>query len=144
MKKILFTDSELLSGEEYNVPYYQLPKAIIKNSNLTLAQKFVYMELLDKVKQSKAFGKRINSKGQPYAEVSFIFLAESLGMSDRTVKDAIKVLIEEQLVVCSHGNYNKAKKKNDCNRYYVFLPVGLVEEVDEIQSVIDDEIPDEI
>lgn len=143
MKKLLYVDQGDIRDND--IQFYQLPKAIVKNKNLTLAQKFVYMELLDKVKYSASEGKKVNSKGQPYAEVSIIRLAENLGVSDRTVKDAIDILIEEKLIFCSRGKYKKSKKKNDCNRYYVYLPVGPIEEVDEVpEEIIDEEIPDEI
>lgn len=138
MKHQLFTGPELPEG----TAYYIMPKSVMRNKNLTPAQKLVYMELLDKVRQSLYKGIRINSKGQPYAEISYTSLAENLGMSDRTVKDAVLKLIEEKLIFCNHGSYKKEKKKNDCNRYYVYIPVHN-EEIDE-DGRIEESVPESV
>lgn len=95
--------------------FYQVPKSVMK-MNLTSDAKVLLVELLDKVKLSMLPQNKKNFQekdGTPFVRMSQAKMSEFLGKSAKTVRKAIRQLIEAKLIV------QKRIGLGCCNIYYV-------------------------
>ncbi|MCQ6527472.1 replication initiator protein A [Bacillus mycoides] len=119
---------KLRDKEQKTGVYYSTPKVIYKGekyrTKLSLTQKAIYQELYD-ISMKALHDNQVDSKGNVYIEVSYIFIATALDISEGTVRNNMNGKGKD-------GKYTelfdlgllkiKKRKDRETSQYYVMAP----------------------
>lgn len=131
MKKQYITQGyvdKLRDKEQKTGVYYSTPKVIYKGekyrTKLSLTQKAIYQELYD-ISMKALHDNQVDDKGNVYIEVSYIFIATALNISEGTVRNNMNGKGKD-------GKYTelfdlgllkiKKRKDRETSQYYVMAP----------------------
>lgn len=132
MKKLYITQEyvdRLRDKEQKTGVYYSTPKVIMKGekyrTKLSLTQKAIYQEIYD-ISMKALHDKQVDDKGRVYIEVSYIFIATALNISEGTVRNNMNGTGNKA------GKYTelfdlgllkiKKRKDREISQYYVMAP----------------------
>ncbi|MBQ4867479.1 replication initiator protein A [Priestia megaterium] len=126
MKKQYITKAyinDLTDKEKATGVFFSSPKVVVKGDKyrekLKPIEKLLYQELYDMTKKA-AHDNQVDSKGNVYIEVSYIFLAVALGVSDSTIQ---RILSKKTNSLYTLGLLAiKERKDKSTTQYYVMAP----------------------
>ncbi|PGW18550.1 hypothetical protein COD90_07880 [Bacillus cereus] len=131
MKKQYITQGyvdKLRDKEQKTGVYYSSPKVIMKGekyrTKLSLTQKVIYQELYD-ISMKALHDNQVDSKGNVYIEVSYIFIATALDISEGTVRNNMngKGKGGKYTELFDLGLLKiKKRKDRETSQYYVMAP----------------------
>ncbi|MFP8643354.1 hypothetical protein ACLHWY_17650 [Priestia aryabhattai] len=127
MKKQYITKGyikDLTDKEKATGVFFSSPKVVVKGDKyrdvLKPIEKLVYEELYDMTRKA-AHINQVDKNGNVYVEVSYIFLAVALGVSDSTIQ---RILSKETNPLYALGLLTiKERKDKSTTQYYVMAPV---------------------
>ncbi|MED4021994.1 replication initiator protein A [Priestia aryabhattai] len=126
MKKQYITTGyikDLTNKEKATGVFFSSPKVVVKGDKyrdkLKPIEKLLYQELYDMTKKA-AHDNQVDKNGNVYIEVSYIFLAVALGVSDSTIQ---RILEKKTNPLYSLGLLAiKERKDKSKTQYYVMAP----------------------
>ncbi|MEH7613869.1 hypothetical protein [Gottfriedia acidiceleris] len=114
----------LIDKEKQTGTYFTAPKVVVKGDKyreaLSPTEKLLYQEFYDITKKA-AHDNQVDMYGNVYVEVSYIFLAVAIGVSDSTI---YRILSDKKNPLYKLGLLAVKKRKDkSTSQYYVMAPV---------------------